>query len=140
MAKRNKISLKDILPSSNENLNEDISKNVESTTDKVDDISFNNKPDLKGMINEAFENVTPYSNRANGNQRAITPEEIAKLTKEGASSSTIKRMKSLVNINDIKSLRKVVGSIADDMEDEGFEADETRDFVLRYIDAVLRNY
>ena len=140
MAKRNKISLKDILPSSNENLNEDISKNVESTTDKVDDISFNNKPDLKGMINEAFENVTPYSNRANGNQRAITPEEIAKLTKEGASSSTIKRMQGLVNINDIKSLRKIVGSIADDMEDEGFEADETRDFILRYIDAVLRNY
>lgn len=112
---------------------------ITSNKNTGDDVSFNNKPDVKGLVNEAFENVTPYSDRASTNQRPITEEEIAKLTNE-VSSASMKRMQGLVNINDIKSLRKIVGSIADDMEDEGFEADETRDFILKYVDAVLRNY
>jgi len=112
---------------------------ITSNKNTGDDVSFNNKPDVKGLVNEAFENVTPYSDIANTNQRPITEEEIAKLTNE-ISSASMKRMQGLVKINDIKSLRKVVGSIADDMEDEGFEADETRDFILKYVDAVLRNY
>jgi len=143
MAKRNKISLKDIMSSGKEKLEENVlneDTNANESKKQNEDISFNNKPDLKGIINEAFETVTPYSDRASGNQRSITPEEISKLTNEGASSSAIKRMKSLVNINDIKALRKTIGSIADDMEDEGFESDETYDFILKYIQAVMRNY
>lgn len=71
-------------------------------------------------------------------------ENIAKIHKKRASrvnelgATTTRRMQGLVNVNSIRDLKSALAGIRTSlMEQEAFEADEVREFIMKYVNSII---